>query len=66
MKGNRHIKVPPTYPHVTASWINNIWDEGTKEEACRYLQVTWNELCAVKKELEMLQNRVEEDLYTRA
>jgi len=37
------------YPHCQAAFINAIKDEGTKEEAVRWLQQTWNELCWVRK-----------------
>ena len=38
-------------PHHNAAFINAIWEEGTKEESCRYLQQTWNELCELKQQL---------------
>jgi hypothetical protein len=40
-----------TYPHVQASFINVIREEGTKSEACDWLQKQWDETCAVRKEL---------------
>jgi hypothetical protein len=39
------------YPHVRAAFINAIAEEGTKAEAIEWLQKTWNELCAVRKEI---------------
>ena len=39
------------FPHVPASFINALREEGTKAEACDFLQKTWNELCAVKAAL---------------
>lgn len=32
------------YPHSPAAFINVIAESGTKEEAVKYLQETWNEL----------------------
>lgn len=32
--------------HVPAAFINAIREEGTKTEACNWLQTTWNESCA--------------------
>lgn len=41
------------YPHVPAAFINAIRDEeGTKEEACDWLQKQWNETCALRRELD--------------
>lgn len=34
-----------TAKHTPAAFINAIADEGTKDEAVRYLQQTWNEQC---------------------
>lgn len=42
-------------PHHPAAFINTIWEEGTKEEACRYLQKTWDELCEARKLLALMQ-----------
>ena len=39
------------YPHVPAAFINAIREEGTKEEACDYLQKQWNECCALLEQL---------------
>lgn len=39
------------YPHATAAFINALSEEGTKAETIKYLQETWNELRAVRKEL---------------
>lgn len=44
----------PKYPHVPAAFINAIAEEGTKAEAIHYLQETWNELCAARRELRAL------------
>jgi len=35
--------------HSHAAFINAIREEGTKEEACDWLQITWGALCKVKK-----------------
>jgi len=35
-------------PHVRAAFINAIREEGTKAEACDYLQNTWNELAVAR------------------
>ncbi len=40
--------------HHPAAFINAIWEEGTKEEAIKYLQETWNELCEARKEIAAL------------
>lgn len=37
------------YPHVQAAFINAIRAEGTKEEACDWLQKQWNETCALRR-----------------
>jgi len=37
-----------TAPHCQAAFINAIREEGTKEEACNYLQETWNDLCEAR------------------
>ena len=42
------------YPHVQAAFINAIREEGTKQEACDWLQKQWNECCALQKEIEDL------------
>lgn len=42
---------PVIYPHVAAAFINAIAEEGTKEEAIKFLQETWNELCYLRKNL---------------
>lgn len=38
------------HPHVQAAFINSIREEGTKAEACDFLQEQWNETCAMIKE----------------
>lgn len=38
-------------PHHPAAFINVIAEEGTKEEAVRYLQETWNELCEMRRKV---------------
>lgn len=43
------------YPHVPAAFINNIAEEGTEEEAIKYLQETWNENCYLRNKLKVLQ-----------
>ena len=42
------------YLHVQAAFINALREEGTKEEACDWLQKTWDELCAVRREMRAL------------
>ena len=36
-------------PHVPAAFINAIREEGTKEEACDFLQDQWNEVVALRR-----------------
>jgi len=36
------------FPHSPAAFINNIAEEGTKDEAIRWLQTTWNEAVALR------------------
>jgi hypothetical protein len=45
--------------HHPAAFINNIRDEGTKEEALLYLQETWNELCEVEQKYKELKQKWE-------
>jgi hypothetical protein len=40
-----------TAPHCPAAFINAIHDDGTKEEAVKFLQETWNELVQARTEL---------------
>jgi transcriptional regulator of nitric oxide reductase len=40
-----------TYPYVRAAFINYIREEGSKAEACDWLQKQWNEICALNKEI---------------
>lgn len=47
------------YPHVPAAFINAIREEGTKAEACDYLQNQWNETCALRAENERLREALE-------
>ena len=46
------------YPHVNAAFINaiikSIREEGTKQEACDYLQEQWNEVCVLRDEIRHL------------
>jgi hypothetical protein len=37
-------------PHCQAGFINAIREEGTHEDACDWLQKTWNELMQAKKD----------------
>lgn len=39
-----------------AAFINIIAEDGTKEEAIRYLQETWNELCEAREEIKRLKH----------
>jgi hypothetical protein len=47
-------------PHHQAAFINNIAEEGSKAEAVRFLQETWNELCEAKKEIIRLREELAE------
>jgi putative heme degradation protein len=38
-------------PHVRAAFINRIREEGTKEEACNFLQEQWNETCQARDQI---------------
>lgn len=40
------------YPRVNAAFINAISEEGTKEEAVRFLQKQWNENCFLRQFIE--------------
>lgn len=46
------------YPRRNAAFINVIAEEGTKAEAVEWLQKTWDELCAVREELERLRKPI--------
>ena len=39
------------HPHVPAAFINTIREEGTKKEACDFLQAQWNETFALSAQL---------------
>lgn len=43
---------PASHP---AAFINNIAEEGTKQEAITYLQRTWDEKCGLQAEFNELQ-----------
>ncbi len=45
-------------PFVRAAFINAIREEGTKTEACDYLQKQWNETCALRTALKASEARV--------
>lgn len=45
--------------HRQAAFINAIADEGTKDEAVKFLQETWNELCEARAEIRQLKYRLE-------
>lgn len=45
--------------HYPAAFINNIADEGSKAEAIKFLQETWNELCEAKEEIISLKKKLE-------
>lgn len=47
------------FPYVRAAFINAIREEGTKAEACDYLQEQWNETCALRAEITRLRAQVE-------
>jgi hypothetical protein len=38
-------------PHAQAAFINAIREEGTKADACDWLQLQWNESCALRAEV---------------
>lgn len=47
--GNRPALAPDfEFPHVNAAFINAIREDGTKSEACEYLQRLWNEICFLR------------------
>lgn len=48
----------PQYPHCPAGFINNIADEGTKEEAVQQLQLLWNENCHLYREIQRMTYRI--------
>ncbi len=50
------------YPHVKAAFINAIREEGTKTEACDWLQKQWNECCALRARIRDLEGEI---LYLR-
>lgn len=45
------------FPHKPAAFINAIAEDGTKAEAIRYLQETWNEVCALREIIQNKENR---------
>lgn len=47
-------------PHHNAAFINAIAEEGTKDEAVRYLQETWDSLCERRAELCEARARIRE------
>jgi len=47
------------YPTVNAAFINAIREEGTKQEACDFLQEQWNETCALHNEITRLRSEVD-------
>lgn len=57
MNGDNHPVGSPSgeAPHVPAAFINAIREEGTKAEACDWLQKTWNEKCALLDRIEQLE-----------
>ena len=44
----------PKYPHAPAAFINAVAEEGTKEDAVKYLQEQWNETCALRAALKQI------------
>jgi len=42
------------YPHSPAAFINTIASSGSKEEAVKYLQETWNEVVHLRRQLQAL------------
>ena len=48
------------HPHVPAAFINTIREEGTKKEACDFLQAQWNETFALSAQLTDLQKERDE------
>lgn len=42
------------YPHVQAAFINAITEEGTHEDACKYLQEQWNEASYLRQALRQI------------
>lgn len=49
--------MPRSFPHSQAAFINSIREEGTKQEACDWLQSTWNELVALRTAARPLHER---------
>ncbi len=57
VENNELRRVEPVHPHVPASFINSLREEGSKEECLEFLQKYWNEVCALHariRELEKL------------
>ena len=48
------------HPHVPSAFINAIAEEGTKAEAVEYLQKQWNETCALRTEVKLLQKALQD------
>jgi len=48
------------HPHVPAAFINAIREEGTKKEACDFLQAQWNETFALSAQLTTALDAVEQ------
>ncbi len=48
------------HPHVPAAFINAIREEGTKQQACDWLQKQWNECCALRDEIKTLKGQLKD------
>ena len=56
---NRSAATMTDYPHRNAAFINAIREEGSKEDACTFLQKGWNENCALRIEIKMLKKEID-------
>jgi len=48
------------FPHHPAAFINAIREDGTKDEACEWLQKIWNERCSIAAERDALKAKQEQ------
>ena len=55
-ENNELRRVEPVHPHVPASFINALREEGTKEDCLEFLQKYWNEVCALHARIRELEN----------
>jgi len=50
-------------PHSPAAFINSIYEEGTKAEAIKWLQLTWNDYVSACKQRDALVPAMEAGLF---